>query len=85
MRLKLLMGDVDSASKWVCGDSIPGDWSIADLPIAFHEFHQVLQARIMLAQERFQDVPGGQSNLQTFLFCLLPILIYYLSELQNQL
>jgi LuxR family maltose regulon positive regulatory protein len=65
MRLKLLMGDVDGASKWVCGDSIPGDWSMADLPIAFHEFHQVLQARIMLAQERFQDVPGVWQSIMS--------------------
>jgi len=56
MRLNLLLGDVEAAWKWACGEALTVDWSADDLPIGLREFQDTLRARVCLAKNQPSEV-----------------------------
>jgi LuxR family maltose regulon positive regulatory protein len=50
VRLQLLLGDVEEASRWVWGAGAIPAATLENLPIAWHEWHQVSLARVHLAR-----------------------------------
>ncbi|MGD8792551.1 MAG: LuxR C-terminal-related transcriptional regulator [Anaerolineae bacterium] len=50
VRLQLLLGDVQEAARWVWGAGTIPAAALENLPIAWHEWHQVSLARVHLAR-----------------------------------